>query len=187
MEIRLEKRGDSFNTSLSYTWSKTFRQFDEINEGKEFPFKFDRRHVLSATAQLRIIHHHKHQQWLNLGINASSGHRMTIAKGTYEGVLPPFWDLHSSSGIGVSDKEEDNAWTRQQMGAMNGYLLPAYFRTDIGYEFRTHGKKTEKSLTIGIYNVFNRKNPYLIFYEDNRWKQLSILPIIPSISWSIRF
>jgi hypothetical protein len=41
--------------------------------------------------------------------------------------------------------------------------------------------------TIGVFNVLNRQNSYLIYNEDGIWKQLSIFPIIPSIQWSLNF
>ena len=42
-------------------------------------------------------------------------------------------------------------------------------------------------LTIGIYNILNRKNPYLVFYERNSWRQLSILSLVPSVRWEMHF
>ena len=42
-------------------------------------------------------------------------------------------------------------------------------------------------LGISIYNVLNRRNPYLIFHENGRWRQLSLLSIVPSVRWEIRF
>jgi len=45
----------------------------------------------------------------------------------------------------------------------------------------------QHELTFSLYNVLNRKNPYLVFHEEDRWKQLSLLSIIPSIRWELRF
>ena len=39
---------------IGYTWSKTFRQFDELNNGNKYPAKFDRRHDLSITGAYRL-------------------------------------------------------------------------------------------------------------------------------------
>ena len=75
--------------------------------------------------------------------------------------------------------------SRQIMSEVNGYTLSDYFRIDVGYSFIKKTKHSTRELTLGLYNILNRQNPYLIFYQDNSWKQLSILPIIPSIEWSI--
>jgi hypothetical protein len=42
---------------------------------------------------------------------------------------------------------------------------------------------------IGIYNLLNRHNVYSIMYDpDSRsWKSLSLFPIMPTVSWSMKF
>ena len=55
----------------------------------------------------------------------------------------------------------------------------------LSLEVGTEGLSHE--LTIGIYNILNRKNPYLVFYERNSWRQLSILSLVPSVRWEMRF
>ena len=73
------------------------------------------------------------------------------------------------------------------MSSVNGYTLPDYFRIDLGYSSIKKAKKNTSEFYVGIYNVLNRHNPYLIFYDDNQWKQFSLLPIIPTISYKISF
>lgn len=185
MEARAEKRGAYWNAALSYTLSKTDRQFDEINGGRKFPFRFDRRHVLNLTGRILIKTKEKKQQYLNLGLAYASGHYLTIPQGMYKGVLPPYWE---QGLVGwVPQKMQDLAYSRELMGDINAYQMTDYFRMDIGYSFQKQGKHHFRELTIGLYNIFNRRNPYLLFYDDNKWKQLSIMPIVPSIQWTIRF
>lgn len=185
MEARAEKRGAYWNAALSYTLSKTDRQFDEINGGRKFPFRFDRRHVLNLTGRILIKTKEKKQQYLNLGLAYASGHYLTIPQGMYKGVLPPYWE---QGLVGwVPQKMQDLAYSRELMGDVNAYQMTDYFRMDIGYSFQKQGKHHFRELTIGLYNIFNRRNPYLLFYDDNKWKQLSIMPIVPSIQWTIRF
>jgi hypothetical protein len=46
-EVMLEKNIGKTTGWIGYTLSKTDRQFDNLNSGKVFPYKFDRRHDAS--------------------------------------------------------------------------------------------------------------------------------------------
>ena len=185
MEFRAEKKGVRWTGAVSYTLSKTSRQYDEINNGEWFAFKFDRRHILSVVSQLQTIKKKNKGQFLNLSLSYSSGHNTTIPTTMYKGVELPYWSIATLRNPSMNE----NSYYRQLMSDKNGYKMPDYFRIDIGYSFKKKTKRTTRELTIGVFNVLNRQNSYLVFYDnlDSKWKQLSIFPIIPSISWSIGF
>jgi hypothetical protein len=74
--------------------------------------------------------------------------------------------------------------------------MAAYHRLDIGLQFHKKRPKYERTIEIGLYNAYNRKNPFYIYLStkyntDGTMKQVlnqvSIFPLIPSISWSIKF
>lgn len=71
------------------------------------------------------------------------------------------------------------------MSDRNAISTPNYFRTDLAYNYISHGKRCTKELSLSVFNVFNRHNPYALFHEDDQWKQVSIVPIMPMIRWSI--
>ncbi len=59
-------------------------------------------------------------------------------------------------------------------------------------------KKYDSSWSLSIYNIYNRQNPYFIYFEQEgllggeeevqiKAQQVSLLPIIPSISWNFKF
>ncbi len=185
LEVRMERRGTIWNAACSYTLSKTTRQFDEINDGKFFPFKFDRRHILNAQGQWLINKKNNKEQIINFSAAYYSGHNETLQTGIYKGETPPYWDLIYQGSLNASMNK--NAHYRQLMSGVNAYQMPDYFRMDAGYTFRRIGRKFTREFTIGVYNMLNRKNPYLIFYENGGWKQLSIFPIVPSFEWSLFF
>ena len=185
LELRAEKKEERWDAAVSYTLSKTDRLFADINDGKKFPFKFDRRHILNLTGQILTHKRENSDQHLNIMLAFSSGHHITLPVGVYDGIEPPFWA--QQSGIYIPPKEQENALYRQLMSETNGYSLPYYLRADIGYNFRKLGRRFISEFTIGIFNLLNRRNSYLIFYDENRWKQLSIFPIIPSIKWTLSF
>lgn len=66
--------------------------------------------------------------------------------------------------------------------------MPLYKRIDVGFYLRTE-KKHVQTLNVGVYNLLNTHNPFMITYDqtDGEWKQISLLPIMPSFSYSIEF
>jgi len=77
--------------------------------------------------------------------------------------------------------------------------MPAYHRLDISasYHFKPKGN-FNSSLNFSVFNVYNRANPFLIFFDiqgdivqehnlEITARQISIFPILPSITWSFMF
>jgi hypothetical protein len=162
-EARLSEIGAEW--SLAYTWSKTDRSFPDIDGGRPFPARYDRRHILSANAQWKGI---------NAGFTLQSGHWETVAAGQYIGYLP--------GGEVVLD----------YFTHPNNWQMPLYIRLDLGYRFAfTTGKgrphPLQHSLTLGIFNVLNRHNPSMLSYdvETKTWNQVSLFPIMPNIKYMI--
>ena len=65
---------------------------------------------------------------------------------------------------------------------------------DIGFNFNKEKKWGTRTWSISVYNLYNRKNPYYYFFEKKSnnsdevvLKQLSMFPIMPSVSYSISF
>lgn len=89
-------------STLAYTLSKANRQFSKINRGQPYPFKFDRRHILNWQSKYTISSRtnrkgHRCEQLVNAVVSYSSGHRATLPVGSYQGVLPQFWDVREDS------------------------------------------------------------------------------------------
>lgn len=67
-------------------------------------------------------------------------------------------------------------------------------RLDISACYRHVGKKLTYEWTIGIYNLYNHYNPYMIYFEDcpdnvsgTRAVQYSMYGIVPSVSYTLKF
>ena len=169
---------------VGYTWAHSNRLFDregmEINEGKVFPAKYDRRHDLSITVQ------HKFSNRFDLSGSwvFSSGNCGTLATQTYPGVPVTYYFQYGGGIVGTPN-----------IGAIerNNYRLPAYHRLDIGMNFRKQKKHGERVWNISIYNVYNRQNPFIVMRGLDettgavQLQQVSIFPIIPSISYGFKF
>lgn len=171
IELMVQKNVGKLTGWIGYTWAKSMRKFDrygqEINFGNPFPAKFDRRHDIKITVAYKASEKIDFAaSWL-----FASGNATTLA-------------LYSFKGL-----EGDNL---QYISSRNNYRMPPYHRLDLGINFNKKFKRGGVSTwNISIYNVYNNQNPFMLFVdsEQNRTvlKQLSIFPIMPSVSYSYKF
>ena len=189
VELSSSLQTERLGTTLACTLSKTDRQFPKINEGEPFPFKFDRRVIVNLQSKFTAYKHRSKkgkelEHILNTVVAYSSGNRVTIPVGYYEGVMPPYWSQLEHGHV-FPGPFYNQIYDRQLMSGKNAYIMNDYFRIDLGYSFKVIGRKTVNELSLSVFNVLNRHNPYTYFREEGEWKQLSIVPIMPSIRWSM--
>jgi hypothetical protein len=172
LELFIKKRAGQFTGWIGYTWSKTNRFFDDIDDGNPFPAKYDRRHDISLTGTYKI-----NKKWTVSSVFVyATGNTTTLPIGRY-----------MLDGEIVSE-----------YGDRNSYRMAPYHRLDLSVTWDY--KKTEKwesSWNFSIYNVYNRKNPYFIYFENegsvsdgsfvSKAKQVSLFPILPSVTWNFKF
>lgn len=172
LETQYKYSSDIININVSYTLSKTNRCFEGLNEGLPFPAKFDRRNVLNGSLDVPLFTNARRQCGVEAFFTYQSGNWETVAEGHYE------FPLISGGSV-----------TSDYFGKENNYRMPAYSRWDIGIYLRTKGKKINQDVNFGLFNLLNRHNPFLILYnsDEQEWKQLSLLPIMPSIWYSLYF
>jgi hypothetical protein len=58
-------------------------------------------------------------------------------------------------------------------------------------------KKIQSSWTFSVYNAYNQKNPFFIYYANSgsiqngdvsiQARQVSLFPVLPSITWNFKF
>jgi hypothetical protein len=88
----------------------------------------------------------------------------------------------------------------QEYSNINQYRLNAYHRLDLSATYTPRPNSTKKfksSWIFSIYNVYSRANPYFIYFDQTgspydgtlqvQAKQVSLFPIIPSITWNFKF
>jgi hypothetical protein len=175
-EIFLQKKKGKTTGWIGYTLSWTNRKFENINFGQWYPYKFDRRHDFSL-----VISHKFNKKW-DIGATwvYGTGNAMTFPQGVYLGMLDtsPFGDQLTVGSV-------------ESYGERNSTRLPAYHRFDVGINKNSYKKKWESTWSLGVYNLYNRKNPWFAYlsYRANQRvaNQVSLFPIIPSISYRIKF
>ncbi|WP_280746931.1 TonB-dependent receptor [Parabacteroides sp. PF5-9] len=171
VELMLRKTG-RLSGWISYTLSKSDRQFDDIYPDETFPAKFDRRHNLSVVANYQLS-----KKW-SIGLTQvyASGSRFTV---------PTSWYFINNNPIKEYDK-------------LNNAKMPDYIRTDLSVDFFL--KKTDKqesALNLSIYNMFAVNNPIYVILDItpnnnetevvvySRYK--SLYSILPSVGWRFKF
>jgi outer membrane receptor for ferrienterochelin and colicin len=183
IEFSLERKEGRTTGVLSYALAKSERRFTEINYGEWFPARFDRRH----TVNFRLTHQFSKKIDASLNWVYSSGDMATLPMMT--AVTP---DIPDSRGI--PDFVE-------QLDHRNNYRMPAQHRLDLGVSYTTKKKGSRYSVfNFSIYNVYNRMNPFKMYVEEDwvvepggqkvvvrKLKQISLFPIMPSISYTYHF
>ncbi len=172
LELFLRKNVGRFTGWIGYTYSKTDRQFDDINDGKRFAAKYDRTHDISVTGTYSF-----NKKWdASMVFVYSTGNTSTLPVSRYT----------------------MNGSIIDEFGPRNWYRLSAYHRMDlsVNYHFELN-KRLKSSLNFSIFNIYNRKNPYFIYFDtsgnvaENTFKieakQIALFPILPSITWNFSF
>jgi hypothetical protein len=185
-EFFIKKRMGDFSGWVGYTWAKTMRVFEEVNNGKAYPTRWDRRHDLNVVLMYTL------SPRVDLGFVFvyATGNAITLPVSRYffEGNLV------------------------QVYGDRNSFRMAPYHRADFSLNIKgkptrsrfdaelnqvvQEPRKFKSSWNFSVYNLYNRMNPYFIYFATNstnnggfqiQAKQVSLFPILPSITWNFEF
>ena len=180
IELLVHKKTGKTTGWISYCLSKNTRQFDKLNFGKPFPYKYDHRHDFSIT-----VSHKFSDKFQISGLWVfTSGNAVTLPSTKYE-----IYVLDYTPGTDSDNNFYDEAHV---YGERNNYRAPAYHRLDVNLSFTKNKKYGIRKWSFGVYNAYNRLNTYYLFfkYDKNGNRKLysfSLFPIMPSISYSYTF
>lgn len=171
-EFMFRKERGKLKGWLSYTMSWSIRQFDEINEGRPFYSKYDRRHNLALVGTYDF-----NSKW-SAGVTQifSSGNRFT---------MPTTWYFINNNPV-------------KEYGSYNNASMPNYFRTDLSLNYwLVKTAKKESAFSISVYNALNISNPIYVVFNVNRdqegrsvsvsQEEKQLYGILPSLSWRFKF
>lgn len=176
-EFFIKKREGKFNGWIGYTLSWTTRTFPGIEDGRTFYARYDRRHDVSVVTIYEL-----NERWTFGAVFVyGTGNAITLPESRYiiEGQIVP------------------------EYGPRNSYRMAPYHRADVSATYTCKKKKLFKKLpyqnswNFAVYNVYNRHNPYFIYFDNEgsvetgditvTAKQVSLFPIIPSVTWNFSF
>ncbi|HAD15172.1 MAG TPA: hypothetical protein DCF33_22330 [Saprospirales bacterium] len=176
-EFFVQKKTGKLSGWVGYTLSWANRQFDDINFGEVFPYKYDRRHDFEITGSYQFTKRFSMSgSWVY-----STGNAVTFGTSKY---------------LGPSDNSYSNYLQQvTHTPERNNFRMPSYNRLDIGFEFTKQKRRYKRTWAFGAYNAYNRKNPFFLFTEDEEvngedrtvLKKAALFPIIPYIAWSFKF
>lgn len=176
-EIYIEKKVGKTTGWIGYTLSKTERKFDSINNGAYFPARYDRRHDISIV----VIHQLSKRVTLSATWVYGTGNAISLPVGRYI----------------IQDVYNTNPTVIPIYTERNGFRMAPYHRMDLGLIWKLNPKWGYADLTFSVYNVYNRLNPYFIYFEEVKdanditikyqAKQVSLFPAIPSITFNFKW
>ena len=172
-ELFINKVKGRFTGWVGYTLSWTWRKFPDLNDGLKYPSRYDRRNDLSIVGSYELSGKWKLSSIFVYGTgNATS--------------LPE--RFYFVSGV-----------LTQEYSRINAYRMNAYHRLDIAATYTPKPKKQRKytgNWVFSIYNLYSRLNPYFVYYDQEgsasagtlkvTAKQVSLFPIIPSVTWNVK-
>ncbi|MFN5712652.1 MAG: TonB-dependent receptor plug domain-containing protein [Bacteroidota bacterium] len=181
-EFLLQKEKGKWSGWIGYTLSWTYVQFDSINFGKKFFPRYDRRHDIS------IVNIYKFNDRIKLSCTwvYGTGNAITLPVAQYDAAPhnPAQIDNYSQYNfIGF----------RNDYGEKNSFRMAPYHRLDVGIQFTKVKERYTRTFELSFYNAYNRWNPFFYYIErgvtatQNKLMQVTLFPILPSVSWSWKF
>lgn len=187
-EVYIQKTAGRTTGSLAYTLAKSDRIFRDgsINNGKRYPYKYDRRHNLT----LSFFH--------------EFSKRVDIAA-TWVYTTEGTTTIPTRQTVTITPNGD--ALYVDYVPNKNNYRLPASHRLNLGVNIHKQRRHGERIWNFSLYNAYNAMNPNIVYtdtdYTDTdytsssssstvvtqrtRIKKVTILPIMPSISYTFKF
>lgn len=195
LEFLVQRQNGRLSGWVGYTLSWIQHRFDDLNFGEKFWGRYDRRHDLSVVGIYEI----------NPGMTFSatwvyaSGNAYDLATGTFPVVEHPAYGQDTATGAYAPYSPWASVYDKK-----NSFRAASYQRLDVGLQFHKQitrfGAPVKRTIELGAYNAYSRKNPFFYYWRENydhmgnenqqaprKLMQVSIFPIVPSISLNYKF
>ncbi|PKP52283.1 MAG: hypothetical protein CVT92_09760 [Bacteroidetes bacterium HGW-Bacteroidetes-1] len=171
LEALIRLNEGRLNGWLSYTWSRTFREIPDINNGIQYPASYDRPHDISLVLTYELTNE------LSFGANwvYATGSPVTFPTGRFV--------IGNTIAPVYSDR--------------NAYRLPDYHRLDLSVTYsrkKNPERKWHGEWNLSVYNAYYRKNPWVInFVPDPNVPNATfaemtyLFGIVPAITYNFKF
>lgn len=179
LELLMKKNKGRITGWLSYTIARSERKLEGINNGEWYPSRFDQTHNFSFNGFYEI-----NKRWsLSSTFTLISGTPITFPTSRFEqqGYVVP----HNTNEM------------------RNNVRIPVYHRLDVGATLKGKektGKKWYGEWVFSVYNLYNRRNPFSIFFRPEKGRPSMTTPVnteavklsvignfIPSVSYNFKF
>jgi hypothetical protein len=169
LELMMKKTKGKLTGWLSYTLSRSQRKIEGINNGSWYNSTQDKTHNLSIVANYALT-----PTWTFSGAFVySTGNAVTFPVGKYQ--------------------VDGN--TVLQYGERNSNRMPSYNRLDLNATYEPqNNRRFKSSWSFGIYNIYGRKNPFSIYFENDQKNpnkinavKFSMFSVVPNITYNFKF
>ncbi len=170
VEVLIQKKTGKFSGWVGYTLSRTERTFADLNFGRTFPYKYDRRHDLSLVGIYQVRD--------GLEVSATwvygTGNAVSLPEERYAESFDTYNDVYYYSG-------------------RNNYRMRDYHRLDLSVSKSKKTRWGERTWSFGTYNTYSRANPFFMdisyprYGSSKKFVQYSLFPIIPSFRYDFKF
>lgn len=172
-ELFLKKKAGRFNGWLSYTYSRSLRQFSSanvshiINDGQYYASAFDQPNIVS----LLMTYNFSQRCILSANFRYNTGRPITIPVSKFS------YDVYLSV-LNYSERNE--------------YRIPDYHRLDLSLTVKDRPHKLSRyrgEFVFSVFNVYGRRNAYSVTFDRfGKARRLSILgSVFPSVSYNFKF
>lgn len=198
VEFLVRKNAGKFTGWIGYTLSWTQQQFDDLNFGRKFFARYDRRHDVSIV----LMYSPTKKINLSLAWVFATGNAVTLPISVYqEQNISQFLQdyLYPDPDANTDDEYGHYVGYVENYSEKNNLRMQPFHHLDISAQFIVPHKrgKGESIFELSIYNVYNYKNAFFYFvdsdYDANTGtssqvlKKVCIFPIIPSFTYHFRF
>ena len=178
IELFVKHRIDSYSGQLSYTWSRSLRKYDALEYVGWYPYIYDRPHNISlqVTKEFETREDAKFNKRLAINFNYMSGHMLSFSNYTLPAILP-------------NELNGYKTWLNDfnyYIPSPNNVRLPAVHHLDLAFHLDNKTKE-KSSWMFSVYNLYNRKNISFYFIQNKQIKGVTLLPIMPSVTWNYKF
>lgn len=174
IEFTLKRTTGNFRGWIAYTYASSDRQFDKVNFGKIFPYRYDRKSTINLVGSYNLG---RNVEFL-VNFYYGTGQPYSIASSKYITEIP-----------GETGPVEILNWP-----ATNNSRLDPYHRLDLGVNFRSKRSWGSELFYIGLINVYDRRNTLYVQLVENpdnpsekKFVKTTLLPILPSFSYKANF
>lgn len=189
-ELGVQYEAERYGANVSYTWSRSFR----IADGQKRLFEFDVPHVLNVFAHYHTMKKPGRTHTFSINASYRTGIPYIHPNEEFRSKVP-FLPWQTA----WKNEEGGYEWVQYYSANMPKYpntRLPDYFRLDLNFNMERVKKNGVRNWQFSVMNVTNRRNPYVIFAEpatgtgnssEVKYKQLTLFPIIPTVSYRRTF
>lgn len=172
-DVLIEYSQKKWDARIGYSLANSQVRMDAINFGRWFPFEYDIRHELNISGSWQVQTSNKGKKWFTYNFALHSGTPVTLPSQSIKSIQPLFGNHNTMFTEGAN----------LYYSHPNNYHLKPYHRLDFAFNMEKYKKVGSRIWSVGLINAYSRYNPYIIYQDDGKFKELVMFPLMPVVSF----